>query len=199
MTYEKMTHEEFVDILHEVVNEKCTIDELIDMPDIYSYLSEEFNNDVLDRWAEKYNDRFYDQIKRVKVAYGEEIDDMLNNIIVALRQSGFAVKNFYSPRDDDDTYRWGFEVNDLSIELEIVDSKECNDSYDGINFSVMVIDNESVIHAHLSPYNYSEECWVDVFNDGKIAERFQDFYSDMEDFVCIVGKIFDKRNFENHM
>ena len=50
MDYDKMTDNEYDSILTEVVKENASI--LITIPGVYEAVSEFFNNDVLDRWAE---------------------------------------------------------------------------------------------------------------------------------------------------
>lgn len=56
--YSQMTNDEFRDILADVVvdTEAAT---LLDIPGIYEVLSEHFNNDVLDKWAEDNPDKAY--------------------------------------------------------------------------------------------------------------------------------------------
>jgi hypothetical protein len=49
--YDEMTNEEFDEILGEIVNNKQT--DVLAVPGVYEILSEHFNNDVLDRWAER--------------------------------------------------------------------------------------------------------------------------------------------------
>ena len=46
--YSKMTSEEFTDILSQIVAENAST--LLDVPGVYEACSEEFNNEVLDRW-----------------------------------------------------------------------------------------------------------------------------------------------------
>jgi len=44
-----ITHEEFVDILQDILHEE-SVGELLTIPGIYEILSEEFNNEVLERY-----------------------------------------------------------------------------------------------------------------------------------------------------
>jgi len=55
--YSKMKDEEFQEILEEIVNEEGA--NILSIGDVYSELSEHFNNDVLDRWAERNPDKAY--------------------------------------------------------------------------------------------------------------------------------------------
>ena len=59
--YSSMTQDEFDELLTELV-QGMTAGELLRHGEIYSTLSEKFNNEILDLWAERNPDR----------AYGEE-------------------------------------------------------------------------------------------------------------------------------
>ena len=50
--YSKMSQTDFDDILMEILSD-WKASQLIDLPDIYEILSEEFNNKVLDIWSER--------------------------------------------------------------------------------------------------------------------------------------------------
>jgi len=50
-SYKNMTNDEFEDILADIVIENAST--LLDIPGVYEAVSEEFNNEVLDRWSEK--------------------------------------------------------------------------------------------------------------------------------------------------
>ena len=52
--YRKMSQNEFDCILMEILQE-TKASELISVPGFYEIVSEEFNNEVLDRWSEKQN------------------------------------------------------------------------------------------------------------------------------------------------
>ena len=49
--YSTMTQSDFDNILSEILDELTATDLLIQVPAIYSDLVEEFNNEILDRWA----------------------------------------------------------------------------------------------------------------------------------------------------
>ena len=53
----KITDEEFDKILNEILHEKRG-DTLLSIPGIYEILSEEYNNDVLEIFAERYNESY---------------------------------------------------------------------------------------------------------------------------------------------
>ena len=49
--YDKMTHDEFVSILQEIVKEEGAAN--ITIPGVYEILAEHFNNEILTRWEER--------------------------------------------------------------------------------------------------------------------------------------------------
>lgn len=50
--YSSMTHEEFTEILEDLVHENSGT--LLLIPGVYEVLSEHFNNEILERWARKH-------------------------------------------------------------------------------------------------------------------------------------------------
>lgn len=62
--YDKMTQEEFDDILSDLVNQAGS-DVLMSIPGIYEIVSEHFNNDVLDAWEEKHADEIAEEQERI--------------------------------------------------------------------------------------------------------------------------------------
>lgn len=63
--YSKMTDDEFDEILLEIVREDLSSEIVTSVPGVYELVREHFNNDVLDRWAER----------NPKKAWPEEVDD----------------------------------------------------------------------------------------------------------------------------
>lgn len=55
--YGSMTNDEFREILEEFVGEEGV--NILSIGDVYTILAEHFNNDVLDRWAERNEERAY--------------------------------------------------------------------------------------------------------------------------------------------
>ena len=51
-SYDDMTQDEFTSILEKIVSELTTAD-LMTLPGFYEIVSEEFNNEVLTKWAER--------------------------------------------------------------------------------------------------------------------------------------------------
>lgn len=52
--YQKMTHEDFINNLIEVMEEEVkNMADLLTIPGVYEVVSEYFNNSVLDKWEEK--------------------------------------------------------------------------------------------------------------------------------------------------
>jgi len=59
--YGSMTDDEFRKILEEFVDEEGV--NILSIGDVYTILAEHFNNDVLDRWAERNEERAYPNSK----------------------------------------------------------------------------------------------------------------------------------------
>lgn len=63
--------------------------------------------------------------------------------------------------------------DDYDVTLEINESEECDGTEDGINFAVNVVQIGGAIVGGLSPFNYTDQCWVSRKDPAAIEERFQ--------------------------
>jgi hypothetical protein len=65
------------------------------------------------------------------------------------------------------------QVIDVSVEIaeELSYGDESHEGY-GVNFSLDVVECGGRILGGLTPYNYTDECWVDARDDDKVAERW---------------------------
>lgn len=83
-----------------------------------------------------------------------------------------------------DDYNWGIRVwrtldkscdeNCIDIRLEIAEARDYDGDEDcfGINFGIDIVEWGGRILGGLSPYNYTDECWVDARDEDAVEERF---------------------------
>lgn len=91
-----------------------------------------------------------------------------------------------------DEYGWIMSVyyndddNDgASIEIKVLEER----GYDGgtgfgINFEVVITSTEAVCLGGVTPFNYSDECWVDARDYAAVAERWE-FVEKLDTFPAV--------------
>lgn len=80
-------------------------------------------------------------------------------------------------------YRWSILVqrvgatqdlhnDDVDVSVQICESEEYDGSENGVNFAVDVVTVGGAILGGLTPYNYTDQCWVSRDDSDAVAERF---------------------------
>ena len=139
------------------------------------------------------------KVEAIKDKYKDRIEKLMLDIIKAFNAAGYVTSgpDFY----DGDDYSWYVQVllggpdqeepcdTDIGITFQINESTECDGSENGINFSVNVVELGGRIIGGLSPYNYTEHCWVSLDDEDAIEERFQIFEEqDAHDLVVLIER-----------
>jgi hypothetical protein len=128
--------------------------------------------------------------ERLKDRLKADIECLLGTIRDCLVKKGHACTEveFW----DGDDYSWHVRVTpqtkdmdrqemvpvgckDIDLTIGIVESKECEDSEDGIAFRMDVVADGGEILGQLCPYNYTPELWVDIYDDEAVNERWELF------------------------
>lgn len=126
-------------------------------------------------------DNYADVIEAVATKYAPRILAKLTELRDALIAAGIRCE--VAPFDmSDDYYRWRFdttpsgEVDDASVDVcvEIAEAAAYGDDpVYGINFALDVVRWGGLILGGLTPFNYTDECWVDATDEEAVETRFQ--------------------------
>lgn len=135
---------------------------------------------------DKINDKFKAQIAIILTAIAE-----------SLREDGWKVGEVCDMSCDD--YRYSILVSqydanpeelnedDVDITFEICESEEYDGTENGVNFAVSVVTVGGSIIGGLTPYNYTDRCWVSVGDVEAVEERFNILAQcDPTEMVCLL-------------
>jgi len=117
-------------------------------------------------------------IETIKAKYEPRALAVLNNIREELTTAGYTVSEPFE-LDDDDAGRWDMVVEPSEGREEVIDisfhfaeSENWDGEKGGINFMLDVVSEGGRMLGGLTPYNYTESCWVKRNNPSAIEERF---------------------------
>ncbi len=127
---------------------------------------------------------YEERVEQIKDAHEGAILRILEGMRKALVEAGFDACEPYEMSDS--TYQWWMSVylagsdseqheDDIDIIFEISESLAYQGTLEGVNFSISVTTVGGEIIGGLTPYNYTEEVWVDVKDADGIRERFRIF------------------------
>jgi hypothetical protein len=97
---------------------------------------------------------------------------MMKRIAKALRGKGHSVEgpDFW----ECDDYRWELFVDEnVDISFKLCESEECDGEEGGVNFALDIVEVSGRIIGGLTPYNYSDSCWVNRKDKQAVEERFR--------------------------
>jgi hypothetical protein len=123
-------------------------------------------------------------IDAVKADYEGAILTVLTDCAETLTKAGFYADEPYDMCGDE--YRWTFSVwrtpergeieDSIDVSLEIAEAATYGDEPEsGINFGLDVVEWGGRILGGMTPFNYTDECWVDAFDEEAVAERWSYF------------------------
>jgi hypothetical protein len=112
--------------------------------------------------------------RQIKTKYQKRAMAILNRIAGTLRLAGF---NCEGPWDISvDYYRWELVVKsenlNVDISLQICESEQYDGEVGGVNFTLDIVEYGGRIIGGLSPFNYTDRCWVSRKDKQAIEERF---------------------------
>ena len=136
-------------------------------------------------------------IDKINDKFKVQIAIILAGIAEALREDGWKVGEVCDMSCDD--YRYSIlasqydadpsELNedDVDITFEICESEEYDGTENGVNFAVQVVTVGGRIIGGLTPYNYTDRCWVDAGDAEAVEERFNILaQADPSEMVCLL-------------
>lgn len=124
--------------------------------------------------------------EQVEATYGERALALLEKIRSLLNEGDF-IADKPEPMHSDD-YRWNMTVwrneqhklsqdqdNTIDVSIEIAEAMQYGelDSPCGINFGLELVEWGGRMLGGLVPYNYTENCWVDMRDKEAVEERFK--------------------------
>lgn len=127
---------------------------------------------------------YNDAVERLAKDFGDRALKLLREIAELLTSEGFTLVHEPSEMFGDD-YRWSMVVRrpdapeaseddlvDLTVELAEADEYEGDDARGGINWGLDIVEYGGRILGGLTPFNYTDKCWVPMGHSGAVEERF---------------------------
>lgn len=127
-----------------------------------------------DTFDEKVDELYHNTYEEKIKNFRQEIIDAINKRLDAFG-ADLDIEKF---ERIDDEYCLGFGIGNLDINILIVQSNVRDGSLDGINFRLEMIKHEGGEHklvGAITPYNLTDEVWVDVEDEWAIKDRWEDF------------------------
>jgi hypothetical protein len=123
-------------------------------------------------------------VAAVEALYEQEFRPRMVKLLTrwadAAKAEGYDVSGPYDLSDDD--FRWcvtlrgnGIPEEDeaVDVSLEIAESLEYEGSIDGINFGLDIVAYGGEVIGGLTPYNYSDHCWVPLDEPEQLSGRLK--------------------------
>lgn len=149
----------------------------------------------LDEWRSKggfdpYDERDEDEIAEdaidlVWLRYGSKMRDLLKQIAEACEESGVYCGEPFDMSGDD--YQWSMMAwrtrsdraaklheRGIDITVQIAESREYDgEKPTGINFGLDIVEWGGRMLGGLTPFNYTEDCWVDARDREAVSDRWK--------------------------
>ena len=123
--------------------------------------------------------------EQIKDKYASRITTLLDAIVAELREADetLCVSEVYDMHCDD--FRWTYNVHTaeqdkhkddlqgVDVTFVICESEQYDGEKNGVNFAVEIVGVGGEIVGGITPYNYSDRCWVPRSDPEAIEERFQ--------------------------
>jgi hypothetical protein len=124
--------------------------------------------------------------EEIKDKYAARIVAILNNVVSDIREEddSLVISEVYDMHCDD--FRWTFNVHraedteasktdpqGVDVTFVICESEEYDGEKNGANFAVEIVGVGGEIVGGITPYNYTDQCWVSRLDPDAIEERFQ--------------------------
>jgi hypothetical protein len=108
---------------------------------------------------------------QIKHKYQKRIMAILDRIASVLRAAGFNVEGPESWDCDD--YRWVLLVDGkVDISFKLCESEKYDGERGGVTFALDIVEVGGRIIGGLTPFSYSERCWVSRNDKEAVEERF---------------------------
>ena len=154
--------------------------------------------DVIDEVPEEDKEEQYQaKVEAIEAKYEPYMKRILGEIKQAFEQVGYDTSEIYDMSDEHlnisfMAYREGEteegpQGDDVDVSFQVAPSVHFDGSLEGINFIVDVVSVSGEIIGGMTPFNYTDQVWVDVNDEAAVEERFNIFnQTDPEDVVSLV-------------
>ena len=129
-------------------------------------------------------DEFHEKVEKIAKKHESKILDWLNELVDGLQEEGIPAERPYDLHDGT-SFKWVVvcpyhESEDPTDEklwvnpdimFEIHESPEFDGTLEGITFMISMTENGGSTIGGFSPYNFTDEVWVDVDNADAIENR----------------------------
>lgn len=133
-------------------------------------------------------------VQRINRKYAKRIKNILENIKQTLQNEGWKVEGPIDMACDEYCYslfitRDAFPDEPTDISIKICESEEADGSEDGINFSLNIVAYGGEILGGLTPFNYTNDCWISRHDAIAIEERFRIIeQADFDEINCLLAQ-----------
>ena len=112
---------------------------------------------------------------QIKNKYEKRIMAILERIADVLRETGFGVEGPWDLSSDD--YWWALlaDVDGVRVDVsfKICESEQYDGEKGGVNFTLDIVEEGGRIIGGLTPFNYTDRCWVGRKDKQAVEERFR--------------------------
>ena len=112
--------------------------------------------------------------RQIKNKYQKRIMAILERIADVLRAAGFRVEGPWDLSSDD--YWWALlaDVDGVKVDVsfKICESEQYDGERGGVNFALDIVEEGGRIIGGLTPFNYTDRCWVSRKDKQAVEERF---------------------------
>jgi hypothetical protein len=141
------------------------------------------------------NDVYLKQIEKIWRDYTLRALDVLKYIKTICESHGMMCIAPESISGDELKWELGikFKTGYAIVSITVAESLYYDATDKGINFMLEVVTDDALVLGGCSPYNYTDEVWIDPFNDEEVEERFRIFENEI-DYESIIESIIDENN-----
>jgi hypothetical protein len=111
----------------------------------------------------------------IKKKYRKRIMAILERIADVLRVAGFRVEGPWDLSSDD--YWWSLLAHvdgvKIDVSFKICESEQYDGERGGVNFALDIVEEGGRIIGGLTPFNYTDRCWVSRRDRQAVEERFR--------------------------
>ena len=138
--------------------------------------------------------------EQIRDKYAERIVSLLDGIVAQIREDEPSLQVSEIDELQSDDYRWTFnvctaeqaeqsdEMQGVDVWFVICESEEYDGEENGVNFAIEIVGVGGEIVGGLTPYNYTDRCWVQRDDADAVEKRFRIIErADPCEAVCLVA------------
>lgn len=149
---------------------------------------------------------YADTMEAIAKQYNDRILAMLEAMRGALAEAGYTSVEPFQMWDDN--YRWAFATHnadgvvgsgsaDFTVSIAEQHDYEGEESPAGINWGLDIVAYGGLILGGLSPYNYTDQVWVDSADADAVLERYTLLHKGIHESLDTLGEMVEKARAED--